>query len=104
MVDRISNDDDFQRRRVRRAYKKVMEMSTPENFSLPVYVNAEISSETMSDDRSRAHQKLKKRTSLIYVDDRAAVANPDQERSPVGSESDDITNASIALSSSSSEQ
>jgi len=98
MVDK--NTEEWQRRRVKRLFEKVWEASSPENFSLPIYVNVDTSPEEPSD----AHEKVTKRKSLKYVDDRAGVADTDEESSSVGSDNDEITHASMSLSSSSSDE
>lgn len=88
----------WQRRHIQELWKKVGEIESPQRFTLPSYVNVETSP---SEEPLDAHEKVKKRKSLKYVDDRAEVAETDEDSSPVES---DIDHASVSLSSSSSHE
>ena len=95
------NTEEWARWRIRQAYQKLGECVSPESFILPSYVNVNMAEES-SEERFECHEKVKKRRRLKFVDDRAAVAEPD-ESSSIETDSDEIYHPSISLTSSSDE-
>lgn len=102
MPDR--NTEEWARWRILQAYQKIAECPTPEKYTLPSYINVDTSPEESSQEPFESEDIVKKRRRLKYVDDRAAVAEPDEESSSIGTESDEISHPSISLSTSSCDE
>lgn len=98
MPDR--NSEEWERRRIREAYRNLHGCRTPKNFTLPSYVD--VHTDTSPEVSSNSQENVKTRRKLKYVDDRAAVAESDEEIQSIGSESDSFVVPGISLSTSTS--